>query len=591
MELHIYPLSIETTQRIGVVNKQFDSAFPVKMKQINGSRWTSEHQCWHIPYTKEAWQLFEQLFEGHTIIREIKQTEKEANAVSTVREVSNLPDGFSSSRPLSISSVEKVLETLKISETLTETQQATKLIARMSADKPDRVFLIVPKERLDWKAYIHQIKGSWWHTADKIWSIPKTKDLFKQFSAYFGESLLVDKMTPIVLTETKSSVVPPQYPRFDNKITVFEQFIHAQVWSIHLPKPMIQNYLSVIKNIHGRKWNDRFFVWEIPKTIISVRFIEKHLPNLVHWACAVKNDLPERIDAPDAPNFEPKYQKPVAKHEEEVTALEQTLMLRRLSSETIKTYKSCLRQFFIYYDDIEPSQLSRQQIDAYILYRIKKGHFSESMQNQTLSALKWYYAETIHQEYKVENIIRPKNPFKLPHVFTETEIEKLLNALTNIKHKCILAIIYSAGLRLGETTRLTLTDLNAETGRLFVRGGKGKKDRYTILSPQVAEKIAAYKATYQPIEWLFEGQTGGQYSKRSIQELFTNAKLKSRVNPHGTVHTLRHSFATHLLESGLDLRYIQDLLGHESSKTTEIYTHITKIGWDKIKSPIDKLKF
>jgi site-specific recombinase XerD len=126
--------------------------------------------------------------------------------------------------------------------------------------------------------------------------------------------------------------------------------------------------------------------------------------------------------------------------------------------------------------------------------------------------------------------------------------------------------------------------------RLFVRGGKGKKDRCTLLSAKVWDLLKVYIEIHRPVEWVFEGQNGGQYSERSIQKVFTFAKMRSMVNPTATVHTLRHSFATHLLEKGVDLRYIQELLGHESSKTTEIYTHITHKGWDKIKSPIDDLK-
>jgi integrase/recombinase XerD len=151
-------------------------------------------------------------------------------------------------------------------------------------------------------------------------------------------------------------------------------------------------------------------------------------------------------------------------------------------------------------------------------------------------------------------------------------------------------LVYSAGLRLGEVINLRLLELQPEQNRLFVRGGKGKNDRCTLLSEKVWELLKKYLEIYKPIDWLFEGQTGGQYSERSVQKIFTEAKIKARVNPDATVHTLRHSFATHLLEKGVDLRYIQELLGHESSKTTEIYTHITHKGWNRIKSPIDDLK-
>ncbi len=150
-------------------------------------------------------------------------------------------------------------------------------------------------------------------------------------------------------------------------------------------------------------------------------------------------------------------------------------------------------------------------------------------------------------------------------------------------------LIYSGGLRLGELIRLRLDDLEPEAGRIFVYGGKGKKDRCTILSPKVWQQLKEYIEVFRPVEWVFEGQDGGAYSARSVQKIFTQAKIKSGINPYSTVHTLQHSFATHLLEVGVDLRYIQDLLGHESSKTTEIYTHITRVGWQRVQSPLDRL--
>ena len=153
-----------------------------------------------------------------------------------------------------------------------------------------------------------------------------------------------------------------------------------------------------------------------------------------------------------------------------------------------------------------------------------------------------------------------------------------------------MMLIYSAGLRLGELTKLRLTDIQADEHRIFVRDGKGKKDRCTILAGKTETLLRSYLAFYRPVHWLFEGADGGAYSDRSVQAIFTKAKERSKINPLATVHTLRHSFATHLLEKGVDLRYIQDLLGHESSKTTEIYTHITKKSWDKIKSPLDDLE-
>ena len=151
-------------------------------------------------------------------------------------------------------------------------------------------------------------------------------------------------------------------------------------------------------------------------------------------------------------------------------------------------------------------------------------------------------------------------------------------------------LIYSAGLRIGESIKLRIEDINLNRRSVFIIAGKGKKDRYSILSEKMLFLLEEYLAIYKPTYWLFEGQDGGQYSTRSIQKVFRRAVSKAKVNPYSTVHTLRHSFATHLLERGMDLRYIQNLLGHNSSETTEIYTHITQKAREKLCSPLDFLE-
>lgn len=355
-----------------------------------------------------------------------------------------------------------------------------------------------------------------------------------------------------------------------------------------IPDVLRPAYLVQVKNIHGRRWNPDEKVWEVPLTKITMRFIEKYLKDVVHWTFQPAPDLPERIEM-SVVYKTAKSTFTTARYEAAVTALEQTLLLKRYSWRTIKTYLYCFRQFIFYYNDIKPSTLTRAQIDAYIVHLIQHKKITESHQNQILSAIKMFYAETVNQEEKVRYLIRPKKSTKLPHVLTEAEVARLLKATDNPKHQCILMLIYSAGLRLNELIQLRLPDLQPEQQRLFVYGGKGKKDRCTLLSPKVWQQLQQYIEIYAPVEWVFEGQDGGQYSARSVQAIFTKAKARSGINAYATVHTLRHSFATHLLEKGVDLRYIQELLGHESSKTTEIYTHITHTGWAKVKSPIDDL--
>jgi integrase/recombinase XerD len=177
----------------------------------------------------------------------------------------------------------------------------------------------------------------------------------------------------------------------------------------------------------------------------------------------------------------------------------------------------------------------------------------------------------------------------LPSVLSEEEVFRLLKQVDNLKHKTALSIIYSAGLRIGELINLKINDIDSARGQIRILQGKGKKDRVSLLSTNILKMLREYYKEYRPKEWLFEGQFGGQYSQGSIQEVFRQAKKSAGIRKRATVHTLRHSFATHLLERGTDLRYIQELLGHQSSRTTEIYTHVTEKGFKNIISPFDNL--
>lgn len=445
----------------------------------------------------------------------------------------------------------------------------------------------------DFPAKIKQIKGARWSPALQLWHLPYDKDVWMQFLKVFDgyEILKPDDIKPVSSIDTEESIARRVvFP--EKKIEVSKIPGNRDWLSLDLPNRLIAKYLALVKNIHGRKWNHNRGYWEVPYTKLTFRFLEQYLAGTYKLTFQIEEGIPDRIEMP-ATNQPTKFSATVipARYETAVIALEQNLLLKRYSWRTIKSYKNCFRQFIKYYDDIKPSVLTRQQMDAYIVHLIKTKNISESHQSQILSAIKIFYADVVGQEEKVRYIIRPKKPKKLPHVFTEVEITRLLQCVDNLKHKCLLIMIYSAGLRLGEVIGLRLHDLSPEQHRIFVKAGKGKKDRYTILSEKVWEFMQQYLKVYTPLEWVFEGIHGGPYSERSVQEVFKAAKLKSGINPYGTVHTLRHSFATHLLEEGVDLRYIQELLGHESSKTTEIYTHITHKGWAKIKSPIDGLKF
>jgi len=267
---------------------------------------------------------------------------------------------------------------------------------------------------------------------------------------------------------------------------------------------------------------------------------------------------------------------------------EEQLLVKRYSYQTVKSYLSHLYAFLAAHPKRMLADITSETVRSYIVKRTEAGNYSESTQNQMLNAIK-FWLEQVEGREKAFVDLRPKKRNQLPKVLSVEEVRRLFDAVENLKHRCILKIIYGGGLRLSEVVNLRLSDIHSDRLQLFVNGGKGKKDRYTTLSAKFLEELRTYYKEYQPKHWLFEGQTGGQYSRRSVQAVLRKAVDKSGVNSLCTVHTLRHSYATHLLEAGTSLRHIQELLGHANSSTTEIYTHVSNAEKQRVISPLDRI--
>lgn len=260
----------------------------------------------------------------------------------------------------------------------------------------------------------------------------------------------------------------------------------------------------------------------------------------------------------------------------------------RYSANTISTYTSLFRDFINYFPDKEPMDLEVEDVQAYQDYLVNQRMISYSTQNQSINAIKFYFEKILGRQKEVYEIERPRKEKPLPEVLSKTEVKRILAAANNPKHRCMLTLAYSSGLRSGEVLNLKPADIDSKRMMIHIKGGKGKKDRMTVLSENALSLLRKYYKEYRPGRWLFEGQTGGKYSAVSLRQVFQRSVTKAGVRKKVRVHDLRHSFATHLLESGTDLRYIQTLLGHESSRTTEIYTHVSKSHIGLIKSPLDE---
>lgn len=263
------------------------------------------------------------------------------------------------------------------------------------------------------------------------------------------------------------------------------------------------------------------------------------------------------------------------------------LEYRNYSRCTINSYVLHMRNFLQSFKGKELSIIDFREVRDYIVEHVTSRNLSRSYQNQMINAIKIYF-DVVHRRVVTSmELPRPLKSRKLPEVFSKEEVKRILDVTINRKHKLIISVIYGTGMRLSEASDLGLEDIDEARGVIKIRSGKGRKDRVVPLPCNLVGLIREYRKQYQPVFYLFEGQKGGQYSPRSIQNVVKKAIKKARIMKESSVHTLRHSFATHLLESGTDLRYIQELLGHRSSKTTEIYTHISKDRIRSIKSPLE----
>lgn len=255
----------------------------------------------------------------------------------------------------------------------------------------------------------------------------------------------------------------------------------------------------------------------------------------------------------------------------------------------MRVYCSYFNAFIDHFTGYELESLKKDQINAYLLTLMAERSISASQQNQRINAIKFYYEKVLGRNKEYYNIERPRKDQKLPNVLSKEEIARMLKVTGNIKHKMILSLLYSGGLRRSEVLDLKISDIEPDRGLLKIRAGKGKKDRYTLLSTPLLGHLRDYYREYRPKSYLFEGQSGGKYSAGSVAKVVIHAGTRAGITNRVTPHMLRHSFATHLLEQGTDLRYIQELLGHKSSRTTEIYTHVSAKNYIKIQNPIDEL--
>ncbi len=364
------------------------------------------------------------------------------------------------------------------------------------------------------------------------------------------------------------------------------------------------------------KWSKTHHCWYIPLSETAYRSLKKDLEAKAEVdVAALKTFLEKRkkvIATSAKPTVLPARQPgievvqavpvtPVSRttawqlSDENLKALQsfiEVLQLKSYSTSTIKTYRNEFMQLLQLLKNKPVDSLTVADLKRYMVFAMENQGISENTAHSRLNALKFYFEQVLERERFFWEIPRPKKPTLLPKLLNEVEIRRLFNALTNKKHKAMLFTAYSAGLRVSEIVNLKIADVDSSRMQLFIARAKGKKDRYVNLSPVVLDILRNYMKDYtpKPAIYLFESdQTRDAYPTRTVQQIFTNAKNKAGIKKDVGVHSLRHSFATHLLDKGTDIRYIKDLLGHFNIKTTERYLHVSKQQLVNIVSPFDDL--
>ena len=321
--------------------------------------------------------------------------------------------------------------------------------------------------------------------------------------------------------------------------------------------------IARIKEIDGARWSQSLVAWHLPDT----------------------EENRERFKI--APRS---HSLPSGEGMAQIEKFKQYLRSKRYSESTLTTYSEALKTFLVFYREKPIADITNEDVIVYNNEYILKNNLSASFQNQTVNAIKLFFQTIRETKMMVDKIHRPKRAKVLPNVLSKEEVKLILNAHSNIKHKMMLSLIYSCGLRRGELLALKPVHIDSKRNIVLLKNSKGKKDRIAPLSAKILEMLREYYISFRPRTFLFEGVIPGEpYSEKSLQSVLKQALKKVGITKPVSLHWLRHSYATHLLESGTDLRYIQELLGHSSSKTTEIYTHVSTKSLQQIKSPFDDL--
>jgi len=527
------------------------------IRKLPEVKYTKTHGCWYIPYTNEAYTAL--ISSG--IPKNIYASRNRINPDVTQQE--------SSSSNHQNSEVSEKKETLS----------ANPVEIRYSNQR----FWIKMRYQIADVVWIKTLSGAYWNKNQKLWCIGCNTENLSKLQTYFNywKPETYTYIYELIMTTADPKLIEIySTPEYKDKICV--------------KLKGYANDTQFITQIPEASYDPEFKRWLLPNTELLISSIQNHYTNK---GVKVINRLYqkwEKYKKKDLCNQE-KQSCLIAKYPQDYTTLLQQYtdaMIRRNNSwSTIYTYTPEIVKFAEFHGEQNIAKADEASINQYLSHLSGK-KIAVSTIHTAINAIKYYYQKVIYrQDLKIEQLVRPKKGFHLPAILSAQETNDILQSLANIKHVCILYILYGCGVRLNELLNIQMNDVWWERNQIIIRNGKGDKDRVVMLSQTLKQLLRIYCDQYMPQMWLIEGQDRlTQYSSRSVQNVVKNALKKAGITKKVTPHTLRHCFATHLMDNGVQLPYIQALLGHKDIKTTMIYTHVTNSSITNVASPLDSLR-
>lgn len=443
----------------------------------------------------------------------------------------------------------------------------------------------------DFNHKVKQLEGRRWSSTLRCWHIPHSAEGLAKAQALFPAAVW-RPLAPVEFSGLAPSALPfcpsPTTPLAQAAATSAEPVTlrveHNRIW-IQMPKNLKD--IEFLKTIQYAHWDGKRMAWTLPNYKNNLEqvmsWFGKRISSLEHVPKPADTPVPTYPNRPAADTMN-------SFNTQEWNKTAELLILKGYSASTQRTYLNELGRFFKDLRHEAAVNLGPERLSKYLLWCSKTLQLSENTIHSRMNAIKFYYEQVLKRDKFLHEIPRPQKPQQLPKVVSEEKILRGLLTITNLKHRTLLLLAYSCGLRVSEAVQLRLTSIDTDRMQVFIQRAKGKKDRVVPLAKSLVPLLRAYIAAYKPQEWLFENQEkNGPYSTRSAQKVFNNAAQLLQLPPEVSFHSLRHSFATHLLENGIDISLIQKMLGHNDIRTTLRYTHVSNRHVKGIENPLDAL--